>query len=258
MVDNKVIKTMLRRKSIREYKPDMPSEEVVETIVRAGFQAPFASQLCTLLLSKDRARHPFKAPLLFTVCVDAHKLELIMAKRGWKVAANDLSLLLFGIQDAILVAGSLVTAAESVGLGSCFLGDAPYRAGKIARECKLPKRVFPIVQLAMGYPAEDPPPRPRYPLPFSLFEGEYPELSEADVAEAMRVMDEGYLAQEYYRKAGCMVELDGGRRETFTFDDYGWTEHISRKWGQWYRSPSGLLAELKGCGFEIPGAGCPE
>jgi nitroreductase len=44
MIDNSVIKAMLNRKSVRKYKIDKPSDEVIETIVRAGQQAPFASQ----------------------------------------------------------------------------------------------------------------------------------------------------------------------------------------------------------------------
>jgi len=49
MIENPIIQTMLNRKSIRKYKADMPSDEVLETVVRAGQQAPFASQLCSLM-----------------------------------------------------------------------------------------------------------------------------------------------------------------------------------------------------------------
>ena len=151
------------------------------------------------------------------------------------------------------MAQNLVIAAESLGLGSCFLGGAPYRAEAILEEYQLPPRVFPLVQLAMGYPAEDPPPRPRYPLAFTLFEDEYPEFSDAQIEEAMKVMDEGYMAQDYYRKANYRIPLEGNREDTFTFDDYGWTEHISRKTGQWHASAQGLLEQLAQCGFYVPG-----
>jgi hypothetical protein len=164
---------------------------------------------------------------------------------------NDLSILFFGIQDAALMAENMVIAAESLGLGSCFLGGAPYEADRIAKEYRLPKRVFPLVQLAMGYPAEDPLPRPRYPLECALFEEAYPELSEELVARAMKEMDEGYLQQDYYRKLDAMVELEGGQDETYTYDNYSWTEHMSRKWGQWFRSADELLGQLRLCGFEI-------
>jgi hypothetical protein len=205
-----------------------------------------------VLLSRKKG-NPFDAPLLFTVCLDVHKLELIMARRNWQFVTNDMDVLILGIQDAALMAENMVIAAESFGLGSCFLGAAPYVAGKIAQEYRLPKRVFPVVQLAMGYPAEEPTPRPRYPIEFVLFEDVYPQLSEEAIERAMKQMDEGYLAQDYYRKAQYIIPLEGDRKEAFTFNSYGWTEHISRKWGQWHLSPADLLAQLRQRGFDILG-----
>jgi nitroreductase len=248
---NSVVQTMLSHKSIRKYSDKTPSDEVVETIVRAGQQAPFASQYYSVLLSRNKKRNPFKAPLLFTICVDSHKFELIMAKRNWKICTSDLTLMFFGIQDASLMAENMVVAARSLGLGSCFLGSATFRADKIAEEYQLPKRVFPLVQLAMGYSGEDPPPRPRYPLEFTLFEDKYPELDSKAVSRAMKQMDEGYLAQDYYRKAKGKIPLEGDRKETFTYDNYSWTEHICRKWGQWYPEPTELLKQLEKRGFHI-------
>lgn len=251
MITNPIIDAMLNRKSIRKYKEEMPSDEVITTIVRAGQQAPFAAQLFSLLLRRGRDKTPYKAPLLFTICVDSHKIETIMARRNWKLITNDYFLLLLGIQDAVLVAENMVMAAESLGLGSCFLGDTPYKADKIIEEYKLPKRVFPLVQLVMGYPAENPTPRPRYPMEFVLFENEYPEFSEETVTEAMKAMDDGYLAQDYYRAEKFKIDLEGDRKETFTFDNYSWTEHISRKWGQWVPEPDGILEQFEKCGFSL-------
>lgn len=248
---NPIVETMLSRKSIRRYIDQPVPVDVLNSIVQAGQQAPFAYQFGSLLLSRKQERNPFRAPLLFTICVDVHRFEQIAAKRNWKVAQNDLSLLLFGIQDAALMAENLVIAAESYDLGSCFLGGAPYRAQSIIEEYKLPERVFPLVQLAMGYPAEDPPPRPRYPVEFCLFEDEYPDFSEETISSAMVQMDEGYLAQEYYRRAGVQIPLRGDREETFSFDDYSWTEHICRKTGQWHLSLEDLLEPLSLCGFHI-------
>ena len=253
MIHNPVIDQMLQRKSIRSYTPELPSDEVIETIVRAGQQAPFAYQLGSLLLCRDAKANPFHAPLLFTVCVDVQRFERIMVARGWETASNDLSLMLLGIQDAALMAENMVIAAESLGLGSCFLGAIPYLSKRIIAEYGLPERVFPLVGLTMGYPAENPPTRPRYPLEFALFENRYPALDEKMVQQAMQVMDEGYLAQDYYRKANYIIPLGEERPETFTFDNYSWTEHISRKLGLWQRSPRSILAAFKRCGFHIPG-----
>jgi nitroreductase len=229
-MENPVIQTMLDHRSVRKYTGQKPSDETIQAIVRAGQQAPFASQLYS---------------------VDLYKLERFMQLRGWQVVTNDLSLLFFGIQDAAYMAQNMVVAGESLGLFSCFLGSPPYVADKITRDFKLPRRVFPLVGLVMGYPAEKFPPRPRYPLSFTLFEDQYPEFTDEQVKEAMQVMDEGYLAQGYYVRQKAKIRLEKGREETFTYKDYSWTEHISRKWGQWYESPSELLEQLRKRGFTL-------
>lgn len=247
-MDNPVIQTMLNHRSVRKYKKDQPPDEIVEAVVRAGQQAPFASQLYSVLLSRKK-KTPFGAPLWFTICVDLYKLERFMKVRGWELKTNDLSLLFFGIQDAAYMAQNMVVAGESLGLFSCFLGGAPYQADRIAKEFSLPPHVFPLVGLVMGYPAEDFPPRPRWPLWFTLFEDKYPEFTDEQVAEAMKVMDDGYLAQGYYVKQKAKIRLEGDREETYTYDNYSWTEHISRKWGQWYESPKELLEQLEKRGF---------
>jgi len=248
-MENSVIQTMLNHRSVRKYTSQKPTDETIQTIVRAGQQAPFASQLYSLLLTRKKA--PFGAPLWFTICVDLYKLERFMKLSGWELVTNDLSLLFFGIQDAAYMAENMVVGGESLGLFSCFLGNAPYMADKIARDFKLPPRVFPLVGLVMGYPAEQFPPRPRYPMSFTLFEDQYPEFTDEQVEEAMRGMDEGYLAQGYYERLKARIRLEKGRKETFTYKDYSWTEHISRKWGQWYASPKELLEQLEKRGFKV-------
>ena len=253
MKENPVIKTMLSHKSIRKYTGEIPSDDVIKAIVRAGQQAPFAYQCYSILMSRDKRQNPYKAPLLFTICVDPHKFELIMAKRKWKLVINDLGLMLLAIQDAALMTENMIVAARSLGLGSCLLGNAPYRADKIAKQYDLPKRVFPLVQLVMGFPAEDPPPRPRYPLDFTLFEDKYPKLDESVISKAMKQMDEGYLKQDYYRKRKAKIPLTVDRKETCTYDNYSWTEHISRKLGQWNPEPNELLEQLEKRGFHLTG-----
>jgi nitroreductase len=251
MQENAVISSLMNRKSIRKYRDEIPSEEVIETVVRAGQQAPFACQLCSLLLSRDPDHNPFGAPLGFIVCVDVNRMELIMEKRGWKRKASDIYTLLFGMQDAAYMAQNMVIAAESLDMGSCYIGAAPFMAEKLIELYRLPPRVFPLVMLVMGYPDEDPQVRPRFPLEFTLFPENYPDMDDGMLEKAMEVMDRGYLDQDYYRNAGLMIELPEGTRETHTFEDYSWTEHISRKLGLWGDDPEELLSALRKCGFEI-------
>jgi len=251
MISNPVIDCMMDHKSIRAYTDEMPSDEVIETIVRAAQQAPFAGQGYSFLLSKEKEKHPFKAPLLFTACVDNYKFERIMEQRDWKPRTNDLNRLWMGIQDATYATQNLIIAGRSLGLGSCLLGAAPAYADKIAEQYDLPERVMPMVQLTMGYPDEAPPVRPRYPLEYTLFEGKYTHFTDEQVKEAMKVMDEGYLAQDYYSAKKTKIKLTVDREETYDFNTYSWTEHICRKVGQWNPDPEIMKKRLKDRGFDL-------
>lgn len=253
-MEKDAVGTIMGRRSIRKYREEQPPDEVLEKIVAAGQQAPFAMQMGSLLLSRDSGSNVFRAPLQFVVCADVHRMELVMARRGWKRKASDLYTLLFAVQDAAYMAQNMVIAAESLGLGSCYIGAAPFIAGRIRERFQLPDRVFPLVMLTMGYPAEDPPVRPRYPMEFHLFEDAYPEMDGEMVERAMERMDSGYLAQDYYRRANYMIELPEGMDEEYDFDTYSWTEHISRKLGLWGDDPSELLRNLEECGFSV----CPD
>jgi hypothetical protein len=72
------------------------------------------------------------------------------------------------------------------------------------------------------------------------------------VTRAMQSMDEGYLSQGYYIKQKAKIDIEvEGKEEAFTYQDYSWTEHISRKWGQWLADPTELLEQLAACGFAI-------
>lgn len=246
-----VIETLMGHRSIREYEDKELEDEKIEKIVKAGRQAPFVSQMYSVIMERDKEDLPFGAPVRFTICVDINKLEKMMEKRDWEIVTNDITLLLFGIQDASYMAQNMVVAAESIGLGTCYLGSPIMTAKNLKEKYDLPDKVMPLVQLVIGYPAEDPPTRPRYPLDYVLFEDEYSELSDRDIEEAMETMDEGYLEEDYYRKLDAMISLTGGEDDEFTYDDYSWTEHISRKWGQWYEDEEKQAEILEACGFDI-------
>ena len=252
MISNPTIKTLMSHRSIRKYTDEIPSDEMIETIIRAGQQAAFAGQLGSLILSREKDKHPFGAPLYYIVCVDIHRMQKVMEKRNWKMVSSDAAMLLFGVQDACYMAQNLVIAAESLSLGTCYLGFVPFIAEKLIEKYKLPKKVLPLVGITVGYPAEDPPVRPRYPLDFSCFEGKYPEFSDEQIENAMKKMDEGYLAQNYYKGGKLMIKLENNNREeTFNGKTYSWTEHISRKWGQWLEDPEELKEVLIKYGFEF-------
>lgn len=255
MINNEVIDSLMDHKSIRKYTDDIPTDEEIETIVRAGQQAAFSSQLYSVIIEKDKENIPFGAPLLFTICADVHKLKMFMEKRGWDLKTNDLTLLMFAVQDASYMVQNMVAAAESLDMGTCYLGGALWKVDKLKEKYNLPDKVFPFVQLTVGYPAEYPPTRPRYPMEFTLFEDEYPDIDEGTLEDAMEEMDDGYLEQDYYRILNGKIPIqDDDKEDEYTLDDYSWTEHISRKWGQWFPEVKEQLEKIEECGFEI----CPK
>jgi hypothetical protein len=75
--------------------------------------------------------------------------------------------------------------------------------------------------------------RPRYPTEFTLSEAKYREPDEEWIRRSMAAMEEGYLAQGYYPTGRLMIDLEGDRKEAYTYGTYGWTEHLSRNTGQW-------------------------
>jgi nitroreductase len=246
---NQVINTLLAHRSIRKYTTEDIDKETIEIIVRAGQQAAFAYQAYSVILSRQKAKNPFKAPVLLTICVDLYKFEMIMKKRGWKTVTNDLTLLIFGIEDASYMAQNMVIAAESLGLGTCYLGNPIWAMKNVAKNYRLPNRVAPIVQITIGHPAEEPQVRPRYPMNFTLFEDVYP--TELDIDKAIKDMDEGYISQGYYKKARLMIDPSPVKEEDHDFSDYGWTEHISRKLGLWMDDVEVQKKNLKERGFKI-------
>ena len=59
------------------------------------------------------------------------------------------------------------------------------------------------------------------------------------------------MSQDYYRNLNAKLGLIGDREETFDYDSYSWTEHISRKLGQWQPSTKRLLEQLEKRGFSF-------
>jgi nitroreductase len=105
-----------------------------------------------------------EAPLILTFCADFNRFfkwcEQRKATPGYD---NFLSFFTAAI-DALLVAQNVALAAESKGLGICYLGTTTYMAEKIINILELPKLVVPITTLVMGYPDESPGLTDRLPL----------------------------------------------------------------------------------------------
>jgi hypothetical protein len=96
------------------------------------------------------------APVIMTFCADFNRFvkwcKMRKADPGYD---NFLSFFTAAI-DALLVAQNIALAAESKGLGICYLGTTTYMADKIINILELPKLVVPVTTLVIGYPDETP------------------------------------------------------------------------------------------------------
>jgi len=96
--------------------------------------------------------------------------------------------------DVALMAQSLVTAAESAGLGICYIGGIRNNPGPVSELLKLPKGVYPVFGLCLGYPDQDPECKPRLPESVILKQEVYNEDGDR---EAIAAYDE--QVQQYYQ-----------------------------------------------------------
>ncbi|MDR6636127.1 nitroreductase [Phyllobacterium sp. 1468] len=94
-----------------------------------------------------------QAPLLLVWLADLSRLRGISNAQGSPGEGLDyLESFLLGVIDAALAAQNAVTAFESLGLGTCYIGALRNNPEAIAKELALPKEVFPVFGLTVGYP----------------------------------------------------------------------------------------------------------
>ncbi len=256
-----IFSIMHDRRSIRKFTDKEVTKEVLEQILTAGFRAPFAAQLCSIVYTSDKEKmKKFKGigvypttQILMIFFIDYDRMEKIIRARGYENIFDDSMSLWLGIQDATLVIENVILAAEALGLGSVLLGVVPQRADMVSDVFKVPQRVFPVVGLCLGYPdpSVETEIRPRYPLKYSAFEDEYKVLDEIEIKECMKSMDEGYITQGYYIKNKAKIPLPKDKVDTIDYDKYSWSEHISRKhlrerWGD-----ETLINIIRKHGFKI-------
>ena len=163
---NEILAALHARKSVREYLDKPISAEEKESILLAACAAPTAGnqQLYTILDItgqdlKDRLavscdNQPFiaKAPMALVFCADCRKWYDAYIEAGETPRKPGVGDMLLAVVDASIAAQNAVTAAESLGIGSCYIGDI-LEQYEIHREIlRLPEYVVPCAMLVFGYP----------------------------------------------------------------------------------------------------------
>ena len=190
-----MIKQLRSHRTIRKYKNTPVGEEILREILEAGCRASTTGnmQLYSIIITRDETRKkelvPFhfnqpmvlNAPLVLTFCADFNRFnkwcKLGNAEPGYD---NFLSFVTAAI-DVLLVAQNVTIAAESVGLGVCYLGTTTYLADKIIDVLKLPKGVIPVTTLTIGWPDEHPEQIDRLPLEAIIHDESYRDYTNEEI-----------------------------------------------------------------------------
>lgn len=165
---NTIMESLKARKSVRAYKELPIPEDAKNLILTSAAEAPSAGcqQLYTILditdqRLKDRLavtcdNQPFiaNAPMVLIFCADCQKWYDAYLETGCQPRHPGSGDLMLAVTDAAIAAQNAVTAAESLGIGSCYIGDIMENC-EIHRELlKLPPYVFPAVMAVFGYPTD--------------------------------------------------------------------------------------------------------
>jgi nitroreductase len=197
---NDTLSSLYQRKSIRIFEDRPVPDEAKRQILRAAFEAPTAGNqmLYTILDITDpelKARlavtcddQPFiaKAPLVMIFLADCRKWPRLFEVAGAKPRAAGPGDLFLAMADACIAAQNAVVAAESLGLGSCYIGDILENCEQHRELLNLPAYLMPACMLVIGYPAESQKLR-RKPVRFDgryvVFENRYRDLTGAELTE---------------------------------------------------------------------------
>lgn len=172
---NDIIRSLHERKSVRAYLDQPIPPEDRRAILEAACQAPTAGnqQLYTILditdpelkkaLSVTCDNQPFiaAAPMVLVFCADCKKWYDAYREAGCQPRLPGVGDLMLAVTDTAIAAQNAVTAAESLGLGSCYIGDIMENCQEQRRLLSLPEYVFPAVMVVLGYPTQTQRQRPK-------------------------------------------------------------------------------------------------
>jgi len=176
MIKNDFTELVKARRSIRKYKPEPLTDEQIQTLLECGFLAPSGSNCqdwhVTVVTSKDymdrltesNIKHMLAQPDL----PDPIRERLSQPGQSVSLGAPAIFFISCSGEDvnACFLAEHIVLAAQSLGLGTCYLGGVmgylrSEAGAKFIDELQLPDGFRVLYGIAVGVPDECPDPRPR-------------------------------------------------------------------------------------------------
>jgi nitroreductase len=178
---------LLNRRSIRKYSSKPVDDTLLNSLLSMGCRTSTTGniQVYSIIITRDdekkRELAPYhfnqkmiiEAPVVLTFCADFNRFNKWCRLRNAEPGYDNFLSFMTASIDALLVAQTFCIAAESKGLGICYLGTTTYNAHKIIELLKLPKGVVPVTTVTLGWPAEKPVQVDRLPLEAIIHEEFY-------------------------------------------------------------------------------------
>jgi FMN reductase (NADPH) len=254
-MENPIINIIRRHASVRHYTPDPVSISEIETIVSAGQCASTSSnmQAYSIIAVTEAGKRQrlaelcgnqqfiFEAPVFLVWCADLARLDRACQLHGYVQDASYMESFLVTAIDTALAAQNAAIAAESLGLGICYIGSIRNNPQEVIELLELPSLTFPITGMTVGWPSKSPRLRPRLALNTILHWNHY-DRSHED--EALRDYDKAMIATGIY--TGRQIPVPG---RTSRVEDYSWTEHSARRVSRAFRI--GLREAINNQGFGL-------
>ena len=216
-----------QRRSIRKFRDEAIPEDLIIQIIEIGQRAPSAGELYSVIWVRDKMQKeslPYrrKNAEILIVCADFKRLHYLLKSQDEEMLEMESWLFLWGLLDTGLFIQNMIMAAEALGLGSVIMGGIAVEMKKVCEVLKIPKYVIPIAGLAIGYPSEFPPIRPRLNYHHVLHIDYYQEADIQELMDDIKKIDNSRRNEHYYEKYGKHNDDP----------DYGYLKHIILKYSE--------------------------
>lgn len=188
------------RRTIRKYLDREIPEKILKELLEESFHSSTMGnmQLYSVIVTHDKKmkrklsplhfNQPMvnNAPIILTFCADFRRFSLWCKQRKALPGYNNFMSFYNASMDTLLVAQTFSLLAESAGMGICYLGTTTYNPEQIIELLELPKLVFPVTTITVGYPDECPPITDRLPIESIIHEETYHDYSAQDIENAYK------------------------------------------------------------------------
>ncbi|MEL6287956.1 MAG: nitroreductase family protein [Pseudomonadota bacterium] len=245
-----VWRTLAGRGSVRDFGSRPVPHELIDIIAAVAFSAPSKSDLQQrdLIHVSDPARKralldlvadqawTADVPELLVICGNNARQRALHERTGHPFANDHLDAFFNAAVDAGILLAAFMVAAEAAGLGCCPISALRNQSDTVARLLGLPKHVFPVAGLALGWPAKSAAQTPRLPLAVTYHRDRY----DSGAFDAhIKAYDEQRAALRT-----TTVQRDTARFGTAAV--YGWGEDKARQYAMAERADFGAFIRARG------------